>query len=255
MSKIHTKTGSICPCCCDDINGDGVILHKTRRQTHILCNDCVNGYLTPLVKQATENLRQNIRHKTSIIKCPGTYYGKMRNRCDHEVDLQHINIQPGSPLYTDIFRVLYVIQNPNVFLCPNKDCGDTVETHPNDPILHTKCQSCGTIWCRRCQLSPYHNGMSCIEYEASESKTATGKLIWEKKAKGDLKFCPQCRTPTEKVRNADGKFVACNKIVCTICHIKWCWLCNEIGIGYEHFNEKNKTRCSNKLWEGTHIPR
>jgi len=251
MSKIHTKSGSICPCCCDKIAGSGIILHKTRRQTHSLCVECGSGYLTPLVKQATENLRQNIRQNVSIIKCPGTYHGTMRNRCDVKINLQNIILSPTSPLYTDIFRIMYVLHNPHVFLCPNKDCGDIVETHPNNPVLRTECQSCNFIWCRGCQLSPYHEGMSCIEYEASESKTPTGKLISEKITKGDIKFCPQCRTPTEKVRNKEGKFVACNKVVCAQCKIKWCWLCQVTGINYGHYNAKNETRCANKLWEGT----
>jgi hypothetical protein len=138
-------------------------------------------------------------------------------------------------------------------VCPNRECGDLVETHPDDPITRTECQSCHFIWCRNCQLSPYHDGMSCIENEAKQSETPTGKLIWEKNQKGDLEFCPQCRTPTEKVRNADGKFVACNKIICAHCQNKWCWLCKATGIDYDHYNFKSKSRCANKLWEGTDI--
>jgi hypothetical protein len=41
----------------------------------------------------------------------------------------------------------------------------------------------------------------------------------------------------------------CNKMICECCHTKWCWLCQSINIDYEHYNEKNNTRCSNKLWE------
>jgi len=45
----------------------------------------------------------------------------------------------------------------------------------------------------------------------------------------------------------------CNKMICESCHTKWCWLCKSINIDYEHYNENNKTRCSNKLWEGVDI--
>lgn len=253
MSKIHTKTGNICPICCDTIEGNGIILHKTRRQTHKLCIECGINYITPFVKQATDNLRKNIRHKTSIIKCTGTYHGKLRNQCRTEIDLRNIVISQKLPLYTDIFRISYMLQYPNVYVCPNYNCGDLVETRLNDTNTRTECQSCHFIWCRNCQLSPYHNNMSCIEYESIQNETPTGKLIWEKKMKGDLEFCPQCRTPTEKVRNADGKFAACNKILCTFCHIKWCWLCKATEIDYDHFNPNSKSRCANKLWYGTNI--
>lgn len=249
--SIHSKTGSICPCCCDNIEDDGIILHKTRRQTHRLCVECGTSYLTPLVKQSTENLRQNIRNGASIVKCPGTYHGQLRNQCVKQIDLRKIVVSQKSQLYTDIFRIAYVLQNPHVYVCPNRNCCDLVETTIDDPNYRTVCQSCNFIWCRVCQNSPYHEGMSCIEHEAYQNNTPTGKMIWEKKMNGDLEFCPQCRTPTEKVRNEEGKFVACNKIICSQCKIKWCWLCKKTGIDYDHYNSLGKESCSNKLWIGS----
>jgi hypothetical protein len=32
---------------------------------------------------------------------------------------------------------------------------------------------------------------------------------------------------------------------------KWCWLCQETGIDYSHFNAANGKKCANKLWEAT----
>ena len=61
------------------------------------------------------------------------------------------------------------------------------------------------------------------------------------------------RSPVEKVRNIEGKFVACNKIICTHCKSKWCWFCKEVGIDYDHFNANSNTRCSNKLWENVDV--
>lgn len=248
MSRIHAKTGNYCPVCCEDLQDDGIVLHKTRRQTHKLCVECGTAYLTPLITQAIANLQKNIRHKTEKIRCPGTFYGKLRNQCSTLIDVRDISVPVNTQLFDDITRIRYVLGHPNVYLCP--ECGEFVVTHPDDPILHTECLKCNYIWCRGCQTSPYHEEMSCAEYEAVESKTETGKLIWEKKERGDLKFCPQCRTPTEKVRGQDGRFIACNKVICTQCKIKWCWLCEEANIDYTHFNSTATTRCANKLWEG-----
>jgi hypothetical protein len=250
MSKIHMKTGDTCIICCDELKDNGIIMHKTRRQTHKLCLDCCYAYLTPLVLKATENIRNNIRHNISHVSCPGSYHGEVRNRCKRYVDLSLIEVPKKSKLYTDIFRISYVLENPNVFTCPNKDCGDVIETDPIDPELKTICHTCGYIWCRNCQTSPYHDGMSCMEKESLERNTPTGKLISEKIRKGDMKFCPQCRAPTEKIRNIEGKFVGCNKIYCTNCGINWCWFCKETYIEYNHFNPENNNNCSNKLWEG-----
>ena len=251
MSRIHNKTKSICPICCDIIENDGIFLHKTRRQTHKLCLECGTIYLSSSIKKLTENLKLNIKHKTSLIKCPGTYHGQLRNQCKQLIDISQIKVSEKSSLYTDIFRISYALQNPNIYLCPNNNCGNLIETQPNNYLnLRTECQFCHYIWCRGCQMSPYHEGMSCLEYEARQLKTENGKLICSKIAKGQLKFCPTCRIPTEKVTNSNGKFVACNKILCTRCNIKWCWLCSAFNIDYNHYNIKNKSFCANKLWFG-----
>jgi len=255
MSRIHKKTSSICPVCCDYIEDGGIILHKTRRQTHRLCVVCGTAYLIPLVQKALENLRQNIRYKITIVRCTGIYHGELRNQCSKTIDLLKIVLPTtiemiSSKMFDDLFRIRYTLASSIRFLCPNKECSSIVETHPDDPILHTECQKCRYVWCRGCQRAPYHEEMSCLEYEANECQTENGKYIQEKIEKEDMKYCPRCRTPTEKVRNDQGNFVACNKMICQMCTVKWCWLCQETGINYGHFNEKNATRCANKLWEG-----
>ena len=69
------------------------------------------------------------------------------------------------------------------------------------------------------------------------------KIRFVQKRKGKLKFCPQCKVPTLKNNG-------CNKMVCIRCHIKWCWLCTDTNIDYDHYNSGNVGRCSGKLWEG-----
>jgi len=195
MSKYHKRN---CIICDEIIKKDSIFLHKTRRETHILCRECGVGYLTPLIEQATENLRNNIRGKVTIIKCPGTYHGQLRNKCIKNIDIQDIFISDKLRLYTNIFRILYTLSNANLYLCPSKDCGEIVETHPVHPISRTMCQTCNFIWCRSCQTSPCHEGMSCLEYECFKNNTENGKFILEKKLKGDLEFCPSCRVPHRK---------------------------------------------------------
>ena len=109
-----------CIICCDIIKKDIIFLHKTRRQIHVLCTECGIGYLTPLIEQATENLRNNIRHKLTIIKCPGTYHGELRNKCRKNIDIKDIFISDKLPLYTSIFRILYTLSNPNLYLVHQK---------------------------------------------------------------------------------------------------------------------------------------
>ena len=253
MAKIHKRSGTTCSICIEDIEGEGIILHKTRRQTHKLCIDCGIQYLTPIIRQITNNIRQNIYHRASTIKCTGTHCSLMRNQCTVDVDIRTLKIPEHTQLYTDIFRILYVLDNQNIYVCINKNCGNIIEIHPDDPITKTKCDFCSVIWCRHCLVTPFHDNMNCVEYEASQNQSKNGKLLWEKIKKGEFKFCPSCRMLTEKFRNCDGKFIGCNKISCLICGIEWCWLCMKVNIGYDHYNPMNKDGCANKLWQGVDI--
>jgi hypothetical protein len=252
MSKNHKATGNTCPVCYDIIEEYGIFFHKTRRQTHRLCLNCGVEYLTPLVKQALNKLRQNIRKDIHLVKCPGICHNEIRNQCTKYVDIRTIisrlKVVPKTQLWKDILKISYVIDSPYRYLCPNKNCDCFINIHPEDTISHTECDICRYNWCRNCGVTPYHEYMSCLEHEVLESKTENAKYIQEKIDKGDMKYCPQCRTPTEKIRDENGKFVACNKMTCKNCDIKWCWLCQESGIDYGHFNEKNSTSCANKLY-------
>ena len=242
--KIHTKTGSTCLVCDETLDEEHIVLHKTRRQSHKLCLSCGDGYISPNLHLITQNLRKNI--KTKNIRCPGSYHSVSRNQCTSQIDITKLVVPVSSTLYTDVFRIQFVLGNDNIFVCPNNECGDIVEVAPFDLTSRTVCNSCNTIWCRTCNNSPYHENMSCVEYEASQKQTENGKYIWEMKTQGILNFCPQCRVPTLK---RDG----CNKIICISCGGKWCWLCKIIGIDYDHFNSEGKNPCANRLWEGIEI--
>lgn len=244
MSKIHTKTGSICAVCDEVCSPTSVVLHKTRRQTHRLCQDCAVGYLSSKLQQITENLRKNI--KTREITCCGTYHSNPRNRCSKKIGISLISCGYESSIHIDLFRIQYILQNDGVYLCPSKECGQIIEIDENIVIPKMFCPTCKTTWCRTCLVCQYHENMSCIEYEASEHKSENGKLIWQLKADGKLNFCPRCKVPTMKNSG-------CNKMWCVTCDCKWCWLCRKVDIDYDHFNSQREGSCANRLWEGTDL--
>lgn len=150
-------------------------------------------------------------------------------------------LDPGSDLGTMIFRVSYVLDDPNRCICPNRQCGMVVESDPH--IQKISCENCQTSWCRNCNVSPYHENMSCMAYESSQSQTEDGKYKWELYQKGELKDCPSCYAPTLKRSG-------CNKMYCEQCKTKWCWICRKIGVDYDHFNDQTNGACAGRLWEG-----
>jgi hypothetical protein len=218
-----------------------------------MCNDCGTAFLNIHVKKSLGNLRLDLNDKVTCITCPGTYHSELRNQCCKVVDILSIKIPKESEVFDDIQIIREISNDEFKYLCPNPDCKEIIQVHPEDPILHTQCLKCNYNWCRGCKKSPYHEGMSCLEYEAKEQSTENGKYISEMIKKGNMKYCPTCRSPTEKIRNTNGNFVACNKILCENCNTKWCWLCGEGGIDYDHYSETSSNRCASKLWEGTEI--
>ena len=240
MSKIHTKTGSNC-ILCDENYTNGIIFHKTRRQTHGVCIECGVGYLRPLIKQKCNNIRKNIR-ENDVFKCPGSYHGQHRNQCKHNCKLSGINI-PECEISLDIFRLVYTLSSNTVVMCPEEKCGQVmdIDDYDNNKI---KCASgCQTTWCKLCLAQSYHDGKSCIEHELDNNNSENGKFINIMRRNGHLKLCPQCKAPTFKHNG-------CNKMVCSVCNIKWCWLCEKVGIDYDHYNDQNLGVCTGRLWEG-----
>ena len=203
MSKLHKKTGSKC-IICDELldKNNSINFHKTRRQTHSLCIDCGIGYLSPLLTQATNNIRKNLRN--GVVKCPGSIYGEHRNMCKFTTNFSCLNV-PECEISLDLFRLNYVLNTPNRYICPEMKCGQVVDVDPGYIGNNLVCYTCKTTWCRQCIISPYHMGKSCIEEEADNKNTDNGKLIWELKNEGKLKFCPVCRSPCIK---ENGCFLA-----------------------------------------------
>lgn len=226
-----------------------MLLHRTRRQTHSICLDCGKGYFLPKLRQLTKNLRLNLRTDTMIC-CPGTYHGTCRNQC--KISLEVSKLPPlGTEVEGLIQRIMMVSLTENLLMCPMEDCLGLFVIGPKDDEYYCQCPLCQTEWCRNCMVRPYHMGLSCIEYEAAQSKTENGKRIWELHCKGELHFCPSCKAPTVKQKNSNGKALGCNKMTCSTCGVKWCWLCRESNIDYGHYNPSNQTSCAGLLWKGT----
>lgn len=242
MSKIHSKTGSVC-IICDNPYKRGIIFHKTRRQTHGLCLDCGVGYLKPIISKSFNNIKKNIRKNVEKIKCPGSYHSASRNHCKYMCTIYDLEI-PDCDISVDMFNLTYILSSPYVYMCPDEKCSQLFDIDQdfigNMLICHGGCQ---VTWCRTCLVQPFHVGMTCIEHEVENQNTENGKFIWKMRGSGKLKFCPQCKVPTFKNNG-------CNKMVCIVCHVKWCWLCTSIDIEYDHYNSEYVGECTGKLWEG-----
>lgn len=242
MSKIHKKTGLVCMICDEPNINNNVIFHKTRRQTHSLCMECFINYIKPILKISSNNIRKNIKKNSDIIKCPGAFHSEHRNLCKYKIKLSNL-IVPECEVSLDIFRITYAMSKDNMYICPEEKCGQVIEIDSQYPGSQLICHECQTSWCRHCLTLPFHTGKSCIELEAENKNTENGKFIWEMTQLGKIKFCPQCHTVCLKENG-------CNKMICSQCSMKWCWLCLGINIDYDHYNSGKIGVCVGKLWLG-----
>jgi hypothetical protein len=235
-----------CICCDDNCCHQFVFLHKTRRQKHYMCNDCIVPYLKPKIKQIIDNLKFSIPYELSI-KCPGTYHGLLRNQCNKKININDINTCPGTSLYKDLESIKFILNNPGYTMCIGENCNNIIKIH--NFTNEVTCYNCKKNWCKCCKKSPYHTNMNCFEYNSILENTENNLLMKELNQKGILKLCPQCYIPTTKEKDINGNYIGCNKIICVVCGVKWCWLCGESNIDYNHYNKNNN--CTNKLWLGT----
>lgn len=217
MSKIHKKTGSVC-LICDKPYKKSILLHKTQRQTHRLCIDCGVDFLKPILKSASNKIRKNIRKDVDSFKCPGGYHSETRNKCTHIIKLSDLDI-PTCEISEDAFRVGYCIYNDYVYMCPEEKCDQLIESENFVGNMLQCYRGCGITWCKNCLCKPYHIGKSCIEHKADQQDIENATYIWEMIRLEQIKFCPQCNSPTFKYRED-------NKIICSTCNIKWCWICS-----------------------------
>ncbi|MDP2435506.1 MAG: IBR domain-containing protein [archaeon] len=117
--------------------------------------------------------------------------------------------------------------------CPNVRCGAAVEGHDGQ----VGCPSCGTVFCGKCQATPYHAGKGCDAAGDGKGKGGSNEPLikYMHKVGTATKPCPQCGDAIEK----DG---GCNHIVCITCHYEWCWLCRREYHCVE-FGHYNSGRC------------
>ena len=252
--KMHGKTGNYCTGCDDELEEDEniVLLHKTRRQSHGLCTDCMSSYLRSQFQDRVMQLSPSTK-----ISCCGNIQSKQSNKCTYELELLEGNLKSGeenlrrslvkfisgNKQLEKLYMRIIALNLPGAVICIK--CSEVVTDIPEDQNDLT-CPYCCTSWCRICKTVPYHHGQYCPRDGALANMYvgAGGEELRQKIESGVYKLCPRCNQITDKI---DG----CNKMTCVTCQSKWCWLCNAVDIDYGHFGDNGPNSCRQKLWYAT----
>lgn len=106
-SRLIEKTKNICMICDETIENGGIILHKTKRQVHILCEDCGNNYILEKLKSIMENIREGRYKDRACFECPGRMLGEHRNMCKHKIRCSELYNQNYIPVFPKIPKCVY----------------------------------------------------------------------------------------------------------------------------------------------------
>ena len=204
---------------CLSEEGPFYVLHETRRQVHQLCRACTVHYVSG-------QLNKTFRKLLLTFPCCGDVRGQERNRCKRICSPEYSKF-PSE--IQDLVSKITMLKNGLAIFCPNSECEGVIKMIC-DHQLRSECFECKKTCCFKCKALPFHEGMTCYDYEMREHKE-TAEYLSKCVEEGKMRKCPSC--PAIIVDRIDG----CNKVVCLMCKSAMCWLCGKdiSGEKYAHF--------------------
>lgn len=185
-----------CPVCFDEVTSPVSLACG-----HTWCKTCLANYLMA-----------SVDNKVFPLTCLGN-----EARCTHAIPLNVAQEVLSPNDFSSVIHaafLAYVNSRPNEFhYCPTPDCPQVYRKGSRNTVL--QCPSCLTRICPHCHVE-YHEGSRCQDKEDAEDE----RLFEEWKKNHDVKECPSCRAPIEKL-------AGCNHMTCAHCRTHICWVCLE----------------------------
>lgn len=246
MSKrVNSITRSSCVICLTEYDQDSqrITIHETKRQVHSACVECIDMYISEKINIMLLNGTYKSTDIMSMhITCPGNPHGLQKNQCKHTFRCCSDKYTSRCPKTTDLAQTIYKLKTSDkLHLCTQKSCRRVVE----ETIFYMiDCPDCHTTKCTLCNAEPFHLGMNCEQYKQHDRSNDSYKELEELLRMNVVRLCPSCNHAIEKTNDT------CNKVYCSECHTKFCWLCGEAHIDYDHFRLGNTNKCAGKLFDG-----
>ncbi|KAJ3553961.1 hypothetical protein NP233_g12526 [Leucocoprinus birnbaumii] len=206
-----SSAGPTCPICFDKPS-----LPISLQCGHTWCRPCISQYFQSAKEQ-----------KTFPLKCLG-----QDGRCGLKIPIAVAKqVLSGSELEATVTAAFlaHVSARPKEYhFCPTPDCPQVYRTTQQKATL--QCPSCLTSICTRCHTEAHD------EFQCSDQVQDELFKKWIKEH--DVKHCPTCDAPIEKVEG-------CNHMMCTQCQTHICWQCTKTFPGgegiYGHMREVHGT--------------
>ncbi|KAH0842814.1 hypothetical protein FOPE_07798 [Fonsecaea pedrosoi] len=220
----HVKTGAVmeCQCCFDSETPLNRIVACMADVPHFFCFTCVEGLADNQVGMLKYEMRcmdgdgctAELSHEDVGRAVPITTFDRLELN-KQQADIMAANIEGLEQCPHCEYKAicLDVGQEP-IFLCQNPECS------------RATCRKCG---------KDSHIPKSCEENSLDKTLSAR-HLVEEARSEAIIRTCPKCKA---KILKDFG----CNKMVCTRCGCRMCYVCNaditHLGSNaYSHFGDK-----------------
>lgn len=224
ISKIDINsfnTPNLCQICYDNTTNDNNMNFSCGHNFY--CKSCLNQYLINKIKN---NNVLNI--KCLYIECNRTFTQ------DEVKSIVSASMFNKYKYYLNKKTFFSLNKNKTIIYCPYPDCDEiiTMDSPINDKNNKIICRS-GHKFCGKCRQLSWHTTNYCTDYTE-----IIMKKLQRSRYRNKIKLCPHCKVVIEKKKKS-------NKVTCTNCSFKFCWLCLD-KCEENHFAIYNITGCYGK---------
>ncbi|KAJ4361630.1 hypothetical protein N0V95_001707 [Ascochyta clinopodiicola] len=220
-AKLNNQMGE-CQCCFTEYPLNRMV-SCGGKDTHLFCLDCPRQYIETEMGQS---------------KCRPVCFAS--TECKSTFSRQQLKQVLSDRTFE---RLEHMQQQEDIaaagldFLSECPFCDFKMECPPVDEDREFRCQStkCGKTSCRLCQRET-HIPLTCDE-ASKDGKLTLRHVVEEAMSAALIRKCNQCNHPFVKDHG-------CNKMSCTHCGNKQCYICSKNVDKYEHFGDVRKGHCA-----------
>ncbi|KAK4609011.1 ATP-dependent RNA helicase DEAH12, chloroplastic [Fulvia fulva] len=171
---------------------------------HVYCHECFEGLCT-----STDATTADFK-----IICRG-----QDDQCMRAVPLKEVQAHLAPGILEEVLEssfVSHIRRRPQHYrYCPTPNCGHIFKLRQDQLAEHRHCSQCFGVICTSC-FEQHDESLSCEEHR--DLSTGGYEAFERFKRATDVKDCPRCKTPLEKIGG-------CNHITCGGCRAHICWVC------------------------------